>query len=166
MLHIKHIYSHYEDMQNGRLYHLSPFWMRACEQENLPWVAAMWRGVLLSLLWTDGGRDSRGKWLGCVQRYIEVTVCEADSAESDTVMLESLEWTDTILDPLVDHMHTHTFFLSSLQPQGVTPTPFLFHMALHLEAVGALYQFPSLLPKCYQHCHFNSLLDTGQHTPW
>ncbi len=30
----------------------SPFWMMACDLEYRPWMAAMWRGVLPSLLWT------------------------------------------------------------------------------------------------------------------
>lgn len=40
---------------------LSPFCMRAWEQENLPWVAAMWRGVLPSLLCIGEGHAGTKK---------------------------------------------------------------------------------------------------------
>lgn len=37
--------------RNGRITTHSPFWMMACDLEYRPWMAAMWRGVLPSLLW-------------------------------------------------------------------------------------------------------------------
>lgn len=40
--------------------------------------------------------------------------------------------------PCGPNAHPHAYSLSSLQPQGSTPSSFIFHMALHLEAVGGL----------------------------
>lgn len=56
------------------------------------------------------------------------------SSLSDTSVLEGSEWTD----PRVDHMHTHTHIPWAACSLGEpTPTPFIFHMALHLETVGS-----------------------------
>ena len=51
----------------------SPFWIRAWEQENLPWVAAMWRGVLLSLLWADGVKGGEEKIKSYLSTFANLT---------------------------------------------------------------------------------------------